>query len=82
MPIVDDKLIQVQQAVSPCPSGWKQYDNFCFLGSEVKPLGWNEAQTKCRVMGGTLGNVMNAQRQVFLDRKLAGGRIEKKNASR
>jgi hypothetical protein len=66
VPIVDDALVQVSQALSPCPDGWVQNDGFCFKGF-VTPSSWDEAQIACRLEGATLANILNAPRQAVLD---------------
>lgn len=70
VPILNDELMHVQQAITPCGDGWEQRDNQCFYANSQGQT-WSDAQLTCRLKGATLANIMNSERQRLLDRETA-----------
>jgi hypothetical protein len=69
--LLNDVNVKVSQAITPCPDGWQMWGYACYKGY---PEGdnWVSAQTTCSSQGGHLANVLNGDKQGFLNYNIHG----------
>ncbi|KAM7445825.1 carbohydrate binding [Porites harrisoni] len=55
----------VHKSLAPCPSGWTQFNSFCYLvESTIKT--WHQAQAYCKGLGGELVKINSFEENEFV----------------